>query len=319
MTKSKTRTEPATETVAGARRIEYMPLDQIPPATRNPKSHDLAALVLSIAQFGYTDPSMLDERTGRLVGGHGRLEAVRAIRAYHEGGHLGARKAGYNLPATTWETYRGIAADAAPPEGVTATDGGWLVPVVRGWSSADDAEAEALLVALNRMTELGGWDKGLLADILGDLERVELLDVAGYDSDDLETLLRKTGKLELDMPEAMPDPQPVAPPVAEQQPAGAAPIASPVRNPVATDDEGGDEGGDVPGVEFDDGVVAAQAQAGGGLTPSGPPPPVELRPEIADVFRQQFGVMVVCATSEEQDRVLAQLTHEGYRVTAITT
>lgn len=295
--------------LAGARRIEYMRLDQVPAAERNPKSHDLAAIVLSIARFGFTDPALLDERTGRLVGGHGRLEAVRAIKAYADGGAAGARSAGYSLPATMWAQFDESVAERGTlvPGGVASDPDGWSVPIVRGWASADDAEASALLIALNRMTELGGWDKGMLADLLVDLEEVDLLEVAGYDSSDLDTLLAKTGKLvELD-PEPMPEitPAPAPAPAAEQPAAPSAPV-NPVRNPVDDGTPGEDEQPAAP-------VPPPVA------SPFAPPAPAELRPEQVEHYRQQYGVMVVCATEEEQNRVLAQLEHEGYRVRAITT
>ncbi|MEU8356488.1 hypothetical protein AB0C27_10810 [Nonomuraea sp. NPDC048882] len=42
----------------------------------------------------------------------------------------------------------------SPPEGVKIGDDGvWLVPILRGWTSRSDAEAEAYLVAANRLTE----------------------------------------------------------------------------------------------------------------------------------------------------------------------
>lgn len=100
----------------------------------------------------------MDERTGRLVAGHGRLNE--------------------------WE--RAWAATEGPPDGVQlADDGSWLVPVLRGWSSNSDAEAEAYLVVSNRSTELGGWDDIELSQVLHDLKDNDLLEFTGYDDDDL--------------------------------------------------------------------------------------------------------------------------------------
>ena len=70
------------------------------------------------------------------------------------------------LAAATTESYRFVLRSA--PDGVTvAEDGRWLVPVVRGWASRDDAEALAAGIALNRGPELGGGDAGELASVLG--------------------------------------------------------------------------------------------------------------------------------------------------------
>ena len=77
----------------------------------------------------------------------------------------------------------------AAPEGITVKrDAGWAVPVVRGWSSQDDDELLAYLVADNRQTELGGWDERVLADILGDLVTTEGLVGVGYNEADLEKM-----------------------------------------------------------------------------------------------------------------------------------
>lgn len=151
-----------------SRTLEYLPVDRLVPADRNPKRHDQATLGASISRFGYIEPIVLDERTGKLVAGHGRLEQLRSR----------------------------ASAGEEPPEGVTVdADGNWLVPVVRGWASADDAEAEAYLLAANRTTELGGWDPNLLADAL---EASPNLDGIGFSDDDLRQLLAETGRLARD-------------------------------------------------------------------------------------------------------------------------
>ena len=173
------------------RRIEYLPLDDIVGAERNPKRHFADGLTASIGRFGYASPALRDERTGRLVVGHGRTEALRAMRD----------------------------AGDTPPSGVTVDDAGrWLVPVVCGWASRSDAEAEAYLVADNRHTELGGWDNQELAALLQDVQAFdpELLDVAGFDLADLEELLAD-GRTELPAASGDPDdaPEPPERPVSE--------------------------------------------------------------------------------------------------------
>lgn len=144
------------------RRIEYIPLDDVAPATRNPKRHRTEALTASVNRFGFVAPALRDERTGRLVAGHGRTQALRTLRD----------------------------AGATPPDGVQVDgDGRWLVPIIVGWSSRSDAEADAYLVADNRHTELGGWDSAELVDLLGGLGDEELLAATGYTDDDLTALL----------------------------------------------------------------------------------------------------------------------------------
>ena len=67
-------------------------------------------------------------------------------------------------------------------------------------------EAQAYLIADNRLTELGGWNTGELIDTLQELVEGGLsLDGVGYDFDDLETLVtdseRTTFEVD-DIPEA---------------------------------------------------------------------------------------------------------------------
>lgn len=148
---------------APERYTDYLPIDDIAEATRNAKAHNRDEIVNSIRAFGFADIPVLDERTGRLVGGHGRLEALRWMRDAGE----------------------------APPEGIRTDGTTWLAPVLRGWSSRSDADADALAIALNRLTEKGGWHEHALAEILDDLADTDpdLLAAAGYTPEELDDLL----------------------------------------------------------------------------------------------------------------------------------
>lgn len=145
-------------------RIEYTPLDDLKRHPRNPKDHDIGAISRSVNRFGFTAPVMVDERTGYLAAGHGRIDTLASLKAQ---GH-------------------------EPPANVqTDKDGAWLVPVVRGVAFNSDAEIEAYLVADNRLTILGGWNEPELAALLQDLaaQDTALLEATGYDGDDLQALL----------------------------------------------------------------------------------------------------------------------------------
>lgn len=129
------------------RRLEYMPLDQVRFAEDNPKAHDVDGVAGSIGQFGLAAVPTKDERTGRLVAGHGRIRSLRKMR--DEG--------------------------QAPPDGVmvdTAT-GDWLVPVLAGWRSRSDVDAKAYLVGDNQWTISPGWDNRQLAGLLGEIRDVD--------------------------------------------------------------------------------------------------------------------------------------------------
>lgn len=154
---------PTKKTPTPPRRIEYMPLEDLPEADRNPKGHDTARIAGSISRFGFADAPILDERTGQLVAGHGR-----------RGDLLARKEAGQD-----------------PPDGVQVdAEGRWLVPVQRGWASRSSEDAEAFLVAHNRLTETGGWVDHELAEMLDDLRDVDpdLLALTGYTDDDIDAM-----------------------------------------------------------------------------------------------------------------------------------
>lgn len=160
------------------RRVEMMAVDQLVPATKNPKRHAARELDASLERFGYVEPVVLDERTKRLVAGHGRVDAL-----------LARKKAGKE-----------------PPAGVAVQGGKWLVPVLRGWKSRTDAEAEAYLVASNRLVEAGGWDDAELARLLRDMPREDFA-FTGFSDRELELLMATTGLTAEDAaPDAPPPP-----------------------------------------------------------------------------------------------------------------
>ncbi len=63
------------------RRFERWPIDRLQPYDKNPRTHSpeqIAKLVASLREFGFTNPILVDSRDG-IVAGHGRLEAARAF------------------------------------------------------------------------------------------------------------------------------------------------------------------------------------------------------------------------------------------------
>lgn len=146
------------------RRLEYLDIDKVKPAPRNPKGHDLPELGAAMARFGFTSPVEMDERTGCLVAGHGRIEALRTMRANGED----------------------------PPDGIVVITRGnrWRLPVLRGWASLNDDEAEAYLIAANELTMGPGWsDPSTLADMLTGLQERATLVGTGYTPGRLSELL----------------------------------------------------------------------------------------------------------------------------------
>ncbi len=134
-------------------RVEYLPLGSLQPATRNPKKHRIDSVLASMGRFGYVSPMILDERTARLVAGHGRLESLQ--KAKLEG--------------------------RDPPDRIRAEKDDWFVPVVRGIAFANDRDAEAYLLADNQTTVLGGWDERELQKIVEEFGRADALAGTGFE------------------------------------------------------------------------------------------------------------------------------------------
>lgn len=140
-----------------------MPLGQLLRRERNPKRHRLDELEGSFRRFGYTLPPMLDERDGKLVAGHGRIDG------------LYARKQ----------------AGKAPPDGIHDRGDDWYIPVLRGIRFRDEKEALAYLLADNRLTEIGGYDEGVLAELVKDVALTsEGLEGTGWTEEEIEQRMR---------------------------------------------------------------------------------------------------------------------------------
>ena len=158
--------------------LELMRLDDLVPALRNPRAHDIEELRRSVRRFGFTVAPQMDERTGRLVAGHGRCQLLRL-----------EQDNGRPRP-------EGIEEDA---------DGKWLVPTIRGWSSENDAEASAYLITDNRQTEITQWETLGLHEALARLQGGAGLEGVGFDADDVDDLYAKLQETAPSAPEGPPN------------------------------------------------------------------------------------------------------------------
>jgi hypothetical protein len=143
-------------------RVEYVSLNDIRKWPRNPKDHDHKEIQKSFYRFGFIKPVLVDEGTNQLVAGHGRIDALKILKD-------NSRQA---------------------PRGVQIVDDDtWLIPVLRGVSFKDPSEAEAFLLADNRLGEVGGWNKDLLDEMLLEmLGEEDLLEGTGFSSKDIPNL-----------------------------------------------------------------------------------------------------------------------------------
>src|SRR5271155_3397099 len=74
-------TQPITEVLAMAKRIETWLIDKLIPFARNPRTHSdaqVAQIAASIAEFGFNNPILVDSTAG-IIAGHGRLLAARKL------------------------------------------------------------------------------------------------------------------------------------------------------------------------------------------------------------------------------------------------
>lgn len=145
--------------------IEYEPLSTIQRWPRNPKDHDLPEIQRSIERFGFIRPLLVDERSGKLVAGHGRTDSLTEMKA----------------------------AGKTAPRGIRVENDEWMVPVERGVSFNSDAEVEAFLLADNQLTIVGGWDESKLSEILIDLQNQGdgALDGVGFSSAFVQALVAR--------------------------------------------------------------------------------------------------------------------------------
>jgi hypothetical protein len=151
-------------------RVEYLSIVDINKWPRNPKDHDNEQIQKSFYRFGFIKPILVDEGTKQLVAGHGRLDTLKMLKDGNK----------------------------EPPRGVRVVDNTWLVPVLRGVEFDNPAEAEAFLLADNRLSEIGGWDQDILAEMLGEMVDVDgALEGLGFNSKDIESMI-KEHELDLD-------------------------------------------------------------------------------------------------------------------------
>jgi len=143
---------------------KLVPLSEIMRLPRNPKRHDLDMIHGSVRRFGFLERVIVNRITGRLIAGHGRVDML--------------------------QRQKDAGEDA--PTGIEVAGGEWLVP-----SDYVDVPAEleeAASIALNRGTEIGGWDDRALAEILRDINdsTEEGLAGTGYDEQMLAALVYVT-------------------------------------------------------------------------------------------------------------------------------
>ena len=125
-------------------KITYVNIKEVKGADVNPKQHDIGTLHQSMDRFGFIAPIIRNEATGKLVGGHGRIETLRQK---------------HQLDKTS------------PPKGIKMDElEQWFVPVITGIEFDSDDEADA--VKTGSLDGIG-YDAEDLQNLLEDVERLE--------------------------------------------------------------------------------------------------------------------------------------------------
>lgn len=138
--------------------IEAKPIEALTAYARNPKQHgeeQLAKMVASLREFGWTFPILTDEQ-GEVIAGHGRLLAALRVQKY-----------GWAIPG--WKD--------------TGT-----VPVLCKQGLSEN-QKRAYRILDNRIAEESGWDTELLSLELDALTDAEFdLALTGFDTDEISRL-----------------------------------------------------------------------------------------------------------------------------------
>jgi len=138
--------------------LEWRDIDSVALLENNPKDHDIGAICESLTRFGLVEAMALNLATGRVIRGNGTTTALRYM-----------KRRGDSIPVGVRD--------------------GWLAPYFCVRVQVEDEQRVAL--ALNRISELGGWDYSNLASILEELAQSGRIEGTGYDTIDVANILQQ--------------------------------------------------------------------------------------------------------------------------------
>ena len=153
--------------------IKKVKLSEIQTADKNPKDHDVGAIYQSMKRFGFVAFPLINSVTNKLLAGHGRLKTLHMIKS--EGEFV--------------------------PENIEVDDDGdWLVPCLFSATIEDEGEAQAYLLADNRLVEIGGYNTMDLLDSLQEvIKETGSLDGTGWDLDSIEDIIADMERSEFEV------------------------------------------------------------------------------------------------------------------------
>ena len=135
--------------------IKNVKVSDLKPYGKNARTHSaeqVAQIMQSIKEFGFTNPLLIDSNYN-LIAGHGRLEAIKRLNKVDF-----AKMPILELPCVICE-------------------------------GLSEAQIKALVIADNKIALNAGWDLDLLADELRELDSIGFdLDLTGFDKDEISEL-----------------------------------------------------------------------------------------------------------------------------------
>ena len=136
--------------------IKNVKVSDLKPYGKNARTHSaeqVAQIMQSIKEFGFTNPLLIDSNYN-LIAGHGRLEAIKRLNKVDF-----AKMPILELPCVICE-------------------------------GLSEAQIKALIIADNKIALNAGWDLDLLADELRELDSIGFdLDLMGFGKDEISELL----------------------------------------------------------------------------------------------------------------------------------
>jgi ParB-like chromosome segregation protein Spo0J len=166
--------------------VTWLPVDALRPNPRNPRKHgqEVLQLARTILRTTWGAPIVVQARSNRIIGGHGRLEAAREILAGIEVD--GELRGGADHV---------FAADAPGPA---------MVPV--RIVDVSDAEADAMTLADNARAIQGHDDAAMIVEMASAFERdAAIMADIGLGSAALDALIKQAGDAVLDDADAATD------------------------------------------------------------------------------------------------------------------
>lgn len=163
-------------------KMRYVDIDDVARWDRNPKRHDIGAIVHSIRIHGFRDAPIFDGTANCIIAGNGRSIALQSM-----------RDAGEELPI-----------------GIIVLNSKWYMPVQFGIDATSKELAEAFGLDHNNITLLGGdFDINDISKLWKEDEFIELgksllldgVEVSSFDGDDIDYLINKQAKKLLDTDE----------------------------------------------------------------------------------------------------------------------